>query len=219
MADSLLWARYWFELSNPARITTFVPLLLKISDCPMLLISSPKDLALIMRQGGVIAYPTEGVWGLGCDPFNEQAVKRILTLKSRPMEKGLILVGGHASHLQAWVDTLEQEAAERLISHTELPTSWVVPDTSIAPFFVRGEHQSVAIRLCRHQPVQALCDAFNGVIVSTSANPAGLEPAMSAIEVDNYFGNRIDAIYDAPLGSATQPSQVKDILTGTLFRA
>lgn len=185
----------------------------------MLLISSPKDLAFIMSQGGVIAYPTEAVWGLGCDPFNEKAVNRILALKSRPVEKGLILVGGKASHLQAWKDTLDEDAANRLTSQTDIPTSWVVPDTRLAPAYVRGEHQSVAIRLCQHQPVQALCEAFDGVIVSTSANPAGLDPAMSAIEVDNYFGKRIDAIYDASLGNATQPSQVKDILTGSLFRA
>ncbi|REG82663.1 L-threonylcarbamoyladenylate synthase [Marinomonas pollencensis] len=185
----------------------------------MKLIHSPTQLADIVRQGGVIAYPTEAVWGLGCDPFNESAVKKILSLKSRAIEKGLILVAGNAAQLAPWTETLTTEAAERLISKTAIPTSWVVPDTQITPPWVRGQHASVAIRLSQHAPVQALCAAFNGTLVSTSANPAGLDPAMSKEEVIAYFGDGIDAIYDAPLGGNSQPSQVKDLLSDTLFRA
>lgn len=185
----------------------------------MHLVTSVEELAAIIREGGVIAYPTEAVWGLGCDPFNEAAVRRILTLKSRPESKGLILVSGAQEELSPWLNTLDSKAAQRLISQNETPTSWVVPDIQITPSWVRGEHQSVAIRLSQHQPVQRLCAAFKGVIVSTSANPAGLEPAMSAEEVNAYFGDRIDAIFDASLGDASQPSQVRDILTDTLFRA
>lgn len=184
----------------------------------MKLVTSPGELADILRNGGVIAYPTEAVWGLGCDPFNEAAVKRILALKSRPEAKGLILIAGQTSHLQAWADSLASEAAQRLLSQTERPTSWVVPDTEITPSWVRGQHDSVAIRLSQHQPVQAICQAFGGAIVSTSANPAGLDPALSIEQVTDYFGDQLDAIYQAPLGGADQPSQVKDILTGKLFR-
>ncbi|WP_353667239.1 Sua5/YciO/YrdC/YwlC family protein [Marinomonas sp. THO17] len=185
----------------------------------MKFISSTNELAIILHNGGVIAYPTEAVWGLGCDPFNEMAVKRILTLKSRPEAKGLILITGQADHLQTWADTLPTEAAQRLLNKTKRPTSWVVPDTDITPSWVRGQHASVAIRLSQHPPVKALCQAFGDAIVSTSANPAGLDPALSAEQVINYFGDQLDAIYNAPLGEAAQPSQVKDILTGELFRA
>ncbi|MEP3349520.1 MAG: Sua5/YciO/YrdC/YwlC family protein [Marinomonas sp.] len=185
----------------------------------MNLVRSPSELATILKQGGVIAYPTEAVWGLGCDPFNESAVRRILDLKSRPEYKGLILIAGAEQQLTPWLNTLEPKVADRLISINETPTSWVVPDTSITPSWVRGEHQSVAIRLSQHKPVQALCEAFQGVLVSTSANPAGLDPAMTAEEVNAYFGDKIDAIYDAPLGAASQPSQVRDIISDTLFRA
>ncbi|WP_394181775.1 L-threonylcarbamoyladenylate synthase [Marinomonas posidonica] len=185
----------------------------------MKLLTSTTELANLLQQGGVIAYPTEAVWGLGCDPFNQAAVQRILTLKSRPEAKGLILIAGEPSQLQPWMKTLTEEAAQRLISTTDRPTSWVVPDIQITPSWVRGEHQSVAIRLTQHQPVQRLCRAFGGVLVSTSANPAGLEPAMTTAEVNHYFGDKIDAIYQAPLGQANQPSQVKDIMTGQLFRA
>ena len=185
----------------------------------MNLVSSVSELADIIRTGGVIAYPTEAVWGLGCDPFNEAAVRRILELKSRPESKGLILIAGDQEELTPWRKKLTPEAAARLISLNETPISWVVPDTDLTPSWVKGEHQSVAIRLSQHKPVQALCKALEGVLVSTSANPAGLEPALSAEEVNAYFGNKVDAIYDAPLGKASQPSQIRDLLTDKLFRA
>lgn len=184
----------------------------------MTLIYSPEKLAEIMRQGGVIAYPTEAVWGLGCDPFNQSAVQKILKLKARPVEKGLILVAGKPCHLLDWTKKLSLESANRLTSKTSIPTSWVVPDTTVAPPWIRGKHESVAIRLSQHTAVRNLCNAFNGAIVSTSANPAGLNPALSKEEVYAYFGDEIDAIYDASLGESTQPSQVKDLISDTLFR-
>lgn len=185
----------------------------------MLITSDAALIADILRDGGVVAYPTEAVWGLGCDPFNRQAVQRILTLKSRPVEKGLILIAGAAQHLAPWQDILEPSLFTRLIKVTDRPTSWVVPDIQITPDWVRGQHDGVAIRLSQHEPVQNLCSAYNGVIVSTSANPAGLNPARSKEEVRNYFGDTLDAIFDAPLGNAEQPSQVLDLITGQQFRA
>ncbi|MCV2401694.1 Sua5/YciO/YrdC/YwlC family protein [Marinomonas sp. C2222] len=185
----------------------------------MRITNSVAELADILNAGGVIAYPTEAVWGLGCDPFNENAVRKILALKSRPEYKGLILIAGHPDELTPWLDTLDEDACKRLTQINEAPISWVVPDVEITPSWVRGEHQSVAIRLTQHQPIQTLCKAFNGVIVSTSANPSGLDPALNIEEVKTYFSDKVDAIYDAPTGSATQPSQVRDLLTDKLFRA
>ncbi|MCO4785006.1 L-threonylcarbamoyladenylate synthase [Marinomonas atlantica] len=185
----------------------------------MLITSDATQVAEILRNGGVVAYPTEAVWGLGCDPFNQPAVQRILTLKSRPVEKGLILISGAAQHLEPWQEILEHVMFTRLIEVTDRPTSWVVPDTLITPDWVRGQHPGVAIRLSQHEPVQNLCSAYGGVLVSTSANPAGLDPARSKEEVINYFGDTLDAIFDAPLGNAGQPSQVLDLITGKQFRA
>lgn len=185
----------------------------------MLITSDATQVAAILHEGGVVAYPTEAVWGLGCDPFNQHAVERILELKSRPVEKGLILVAGAAQQLAPWREILEYPIFSRLIEVTERPTSWVVPDTLITPDWVRGQHSGVAIRLSQHDAVQALCGAYDGVLVSTSANPAGQEPARSKEHVIAYFGDQLDAIYDAPLGQAQQPSQVLDLLTGKQFRA
>lgn len=185
----------------------------------MLITSNTSEIAQIIRNGGVVAYPTEAVWGLGCDPYNELAVQRILALKSRPVEKGLILVVGSADQLSPWQPTLTPEQFERLTSKTDHPTSWVVPDQTITPEWVRGAHQSVAIRLSLHHPVEALCQAYQGAIVSTSANPSGLEPAKSKDEVIAYFNEKIDAIYDESLGTQSKPSHVLDLITGQQFRA
>lgn len=184
----------------------------------MIITSSIAEITDIIRQGGVVAYPTEAVWGLGCDPYNELAVRRILALKSRPEEKGLILITGDKQQLLKWQPHLNAESFERLVSAPTHPTSWVVPDTEVTPTWVRGKHQSVAIRLSQHQPVVDLCNRLEQAIVSTSANPAGEEPAMNIDELKGYFGETLDGIYDAPLGGATSPSQVKDILTGKVFR-
>ncbi|TDO97934.1 L-threonylcarbamoyladenylate synthase [Marinomonas balearica] len=184
----------------------------------MIITSSVSEIVEIIRNGGVIAYPTEAVWGLGCDPYNEHAVRRILALKSRPEEKGLILITGHKQQLLQWQNQLNERSFERLISLTESPTSWVVPDITVTPTWIRGKHQSVAIRLSQHQPVIDLCNHLEQAIVSTSANPAGEEPAMNIDELKAYFGESLDAIYNAPLGEAKSPSQVKDILTGKVFR-
>ncbi|TPE54340.1 tRNA threonylcarbamoyladenosine biosynthesis protein RimN [Maribrevibacterium harenarium] len=184
----------------------------------MLISTAIDELAAIMRAGGVIAYPTEAVWGLGCDPNNAAAVQRILDLKQRPMEKGLILVAGAPEQLTPWANDLPVEAVARLYSKCERPTSWVVPDTTIAPTWVRGSHESIAIRLSQHPYVSRLCEAFGGPIVSTSANPASLEPARSLEEVTAYFRDNLDGILDAPLGGEQQPSQILDLLTGKPFR-
>lgn len=185
----------------------------------MIITSSLSDIIPILKQGGVIAYPTEAVWGLGCDPFNKESVYRILEMKNRPVYKGLILVAGDEEHLTLWKDQLSLEQYKRLISCTKKPTSWVVPDTSIAPEWVRGEHDSVAIRMIQHEQTRELCSHFGKVLISTSANTAGHPPARTKEEVSQYFGNKIDAIFDAPLGQNSQPSLVKDLLSDTIYRS
>jgi L-threonylcarbamoyladenylate synthase len=184
----------------------------------MIITSSIFDIIPILKKGGVIAYPTEAVWGLGCDPFNRESVYRILALKNRPVHKGLILISGEAEHLTPWKDQLSPKQYQRLVSDTETPTSWVVPDTLIAPEWVRGDHASVAIRMIQHEQTRELCSHFGHVLVSTSANTAGHPPALTKDAVSQYFGDKVDAIFDAPLGHNNQPSQVKDLLCDTIYR-
>ncbi|MGB0941897.1 MAG: L-threonylcarbamoyladenylate synthase [Marinomonas sp.] len=184
----------------------------------MIITSDPNIIAHVLQQGGIIAYPTEAVWGLGCNPHNQAAVIKLLDIKSRPMHKGMILVAGNKTHLAPWLAQLNPELQTKLTARYPSPTSWIVPDQGIAPTWVRGEHQSIALRLSPHEGVQAICQAFNACIVSTSANPAGLDPALSLEEVMVYFRDKIDAIFDVPLGQSKQPSQIKSLLDDQVIR-
>ncbi|WP_438462315.1 L-threonylcarbamoyladenylate synthase [Marinomonas sp. PE14-40] len=184
----------------------------------MIITSDPIIIADILNQGGIIAYPTEAVWGLGCNPHNQASVIKLLNIKSRPMHKGMILVAGDKAHLAPWLVQLSPELQTKLTTHYLSPTSWIVPDQDIAPTWVRGEHQSIALRLSQHEGVQAICQAFKACIVSTSANPAGLDPALSLEQVLAYFRDNIDAVFDVPLGQSKQPSQIKSLLDDQVIR-
>ncbi|OUR77251.1 tRNA threonylcarbamoyladenosine biosynthesis protein RimN [Marinomonas sp. 42_23_T18] len=184
----------------------------------MIITSDPFIITDILNKGGIIAYPTEAVWGLGCDPKNQAAVIKLLNIKSRPMSKGMILVAGDDTHLAPWLKHLPITLQTKLLASYDSPTSWIVADQNISPNWIRGDHQSIALRLSQHTGVQALCQAFNGCIVSTSANPAGLAPALNMRQVLNYFNGQIDAVFDSPLGQAKQPSQIKNLLDDQLIR-
>ncbi|MAV26319.1 MAG: tRNA threonylcarbamoyladenosine biosynthesis protein RimN [Gammaproteobacteria bacterium] len=170
-----------------------------------------------LRAGGVIAYPTEGVWGLGGLPANEEAVRRILTLKDRPVEAGLILVAGEISQVEPYLGQLTIKERERLVDHWPGPVTLLIPDTEIAPNWIRGQHESVAIRVSMHPTIQALCDAVGGPIVSTSANPSGLEPARTSSEAEAYFGSSVVYVEGQTAGMG-KPSRIIELRTGREIR-
>jgi L-threonylcarbamoyladenylate synthase len=176
-----------------------------------------------LQQGQVLAYPTEAVWGLGCDPYNQSAFENILTLKQRPIEKGVILVAANMQQAEAFLTGLsveQQHHIEQTWLHSteqQQATTWLVPLTSAVPQWISGQHDKVAIRITHHPLVQQLCLAFGGAIVSTSANPAGLPPAISSAQVTHYFADI--AILDGQLGHCKLPSKIIDIVTGDVIRA
>lgn len=176
------------------------------------------EVAQRLRQGQVIAYPTEAVWGLGCDPNNEQAVARILALKSRPMAKGMIMVSGNLAHFTPWLEALPLAAREQVQASWPGPNTWLVPDPVGVPRWVKGDHEQVALRCSAHPLIKALCDAFGGPIISTSANPASLPPARTEAQVRQYFGDALDAIVPGELGGLAQPTPIRDALTGAILR-
>lgn len=186
-----------------------------------------------LQLGGVIAYPTEAVWGLGCDPWDEAAVERILRLKQRPEHKGLILVASHWSQFQPLVEALSSEHIKLLSQSWPGPTTWLLPDPQgWVPPWIKGAHPSVALRVSAHPIVQALCVGFGGPIVSTSANLAGRRPATSRLHIERSFGGKgskgkgkggkgrgkLDYILNGSLGQSKHPSQVKDLITGRVIR-
>ncbi|MCE0734431.1 threonylcarbamoyl-AMP synthase [Halomonas sp. G15] len=171
-----------------------------------------------LRRGGVIAYPTEAVWGLGCDPDNDAAVTKLLRLKRRDPAKGVILVAGRIEQFAAWLEGLPVELQAPLSASWPGPNTWLVPDNGRSHALVHGEHDRVALRVSAHPLVARLCEAFGGPIVSTSANVASEPPAMSAEEVRSIFGDGLDAIVEGELGGLERPSTIRDLVSGRVLR-
>jgi L-threonylcarbamoyladenylate synthase len=172
-----------------------------------------------LRSGGVIAYPTEAVWGLGCDPFNADAIERLLHLKRRPMHKGLILVAADTTQIRPLMQGLSDEQRARLDASWPGPVTWLLPDPAgWAPEAVRGRHASVAVRVSAHPLVQSLCRAFGGPVVSTSANRSTSAPARSRLKVTTYFGADVDYIVPGSLGNLERPTQICDLGSNHFIR-
>jgi len=163
-----------------------------------------------IRAGGVIAYPTEAVWGLGCDPTDRDAVQRILDLKSRPEDKGLVLVGSSLEQFNDWIQPLSADDKKAVMATWPGPVTWVLPCYESVPTWLRGKHASLAIRISDHPIVKALCDEA-GPLVSTSANPAGKEPARTLLRVRQYFPNGINCLLPGALGGRRQPSEIRTL--------
>ncbi len=170
--------------------------------------------------GGIIAYPTEGVWGLGCDPFDEAAVHRILALKQRPVEKGLILVAAGVDQVAALLTPLTAGQRATVLATWPGPTTWLLPDPEqLVPAWIKGKFATVAVRVSAHPGVVRLCRAFGGPLVSTSANPADAPPALSRLRVLTWFGAELDYIVPGRLGGHSGPSTIRDLHSAEPVRA
>ncbi|SEA66143.1 Sua5/YciO/YrdC/YwlC family protein [Alkalimonas amylolytica] len=175
----------------------------------------------LVQAGKVIAYPTEAVFGLGCDPRNEAAVLRLLAIKQRPVEKGLILIAADYSQLLPFVDdaAIPLERRAEIFSSWPGHISWVLPSSPAAPGWITGKHQCIAVRVSTHPVVRSLCQALGGPLVSTSANKAGEAAITVASEVLQQLGEDIAALVAGELGGAAQPSQIRDAINGQILRS
>lgn len=186
--------------------------------------TSVAEAAACLEQGQVLAYPTEAVWGLGCDPFNESAFLEILALKQRPVEKGVILLAGNISQVEHLLNNLDHAMRQQVIdtwsnqASNERATTWLLPADESIPTWIKGNHTKVAVRVTNHPLCIALCNAFNGFIVSTSANPAGEKSARSLQDVNQYFGSKLNYL-NGDLGLSQDASKIIDAITGQVIRA
>ncbi|MFT5806508.1 MAG: L-threonylcarbamoyladenylate synthase [Moritella dasanensis] len=168
----------------------------------------------------VIAYPTEAVFGLGCDPMNETAVLRLLTIKQRPIDKGLILIAANLAQLEHYVDLskLTVQQIERINQTWPGPATWVMPAKAQVPKWLTGQFDSIAVRVSAHPTVQRLCLAFGGPITSTSANLTGVTPCVTTAEVTQQLAPLLGAIVDEKVGELAQPTTITDAVTGRIYR-
>lgn len=174
--------------------------------------------AKALVQGQVLAYPTEAVWGLGCLPQNRHAVARILALKKRSADKGLILVSGDIRHFQPLLNGLDAPQLHALLATWPGPYTWLVPHQQKVPSIITGSHDYVAIRVSAHPVIRALTAAVGGPIVSTSANPQGLAPARTSWRARAYFGREV-AYAPGHIGASAKPTEIRNALTGHVIRS
>ncbi|MBO1531021.1 Sua5/YciO/YrdC/YwlC family protein [Psychrobacter sp. F1192] len=191
-----------------------------------------------LREGQLLAYPTESVWGIGCDPYNQAAVQRILDIKQRPIAKGMIVITDSAERLAPLLDVLDDAQRQRVTDSwlTDSPTedlqyrqahTWLLPIpeayAKVIPDWITGQHPTVAVRVIAHPLIRQLCQqmvsSYNpfGLLVSTSCNPSSHPPAKTFNDAYAYFGEQIRYLQAETLGYIL-PSQISDAITGKVIR-
>ena len=174
--------------------------------------------ARVVRAGGLVAYPTEAVYGLGCDPRNEQAVQRLLTLKRRPLHKGLILIAADFAQLAPFLQPPSPADQDQLAATWPGPYTWLIPARSDTPRWLRGRHETLAVRVTAHPLAAALCQVCGHPLVSTSANFSRHPPAGTALAVRRQLGLNIDYLLHGPTSGTAKPTEIRDLRTGQRVR-
>jgi len=166
----------------------------------------------------LIAYPTETLYGLGCDAMNADAVSSLLRLKRRPAHKGLIILTSKAAH----IDQLLQNKQWRQQIPAEPcnpPSTWLISASYKTPAWLIGQQHKLALRFTSHPLARQLCDALDGPIVSTSANPSGLPAALNDLQARQYFKNSICYYVATDTHIGTTASRIIDSHSGQIIRA
>lgn len=176
-----------------------------------------REAARAIQGGAVVAYPTEAVYGLGCDPLNRTAVQRLLAIKGRSMRKGLILIAADFNQLRPYLAPLSDDQLQRVQADWPGPITWVLPAAPALPAWLNGGRDTVAVRVTAHPLAAALCRAADMPLVSTSANIAGSPPARSALQVRLHCAG-VDQVIAGRTGGRARPTEIRDLRTGQQLR-
>lgn len=172
-----------------------------------------------LAVGGVIAYPTEAVWGLGCEPLNEHACLKLMLLKQRDISKGVILIASDFEQLEPYLADVPKKKLDAALATWPGPATWIVPASARVPRWLTGGRDTLAVRVTSHPVASALCRAYGGALVSTSANMSGRPPARSALQVRARLGHGLAYILAGELGGRSAPTPIRDLMTGKLLRS
>ena len=179
---------------------------------------SARQAARFIHRGKVIGYPTEAVYGLGCDPLNANAVHKILAIKQRPVEKGLILIAADYTQLLPFVEPVDDSLLKTALASWPGPNTWIFPARDDTPYWLTGKHSSIAVRITAHPVARQLCLAADSALVSTSANRSKQQPARTALEC-RLKCPQTDFIISGNVNKQAQPSVIRDLMTGKVLRA
>ncbi len=171
-----------------------------------------------LAGGGVIAYPTEAVWGIGCEPLNEHACRRVTRLKGRNAGKGYILVASEFAQVEPFLEPLSRTQLKPALASWPGPVTWLLPAASWVPAYLTGGRRTLAVRVTAHATASALCAQYGGPIVSTSANASGHAPARTLLQVQRQFGSRLDYVLPGALGGLARPTPIRDLATRKAVR-
>ena len=179
------------------------------------------EAATVLQTGGVVAYPTEGVWGLGCDPRDHESVLRLLAIKQRTVDKGLILIASHLDQLRPFLDiaTMPIDNLAAVLASWPGPHTWIMPASSDAPQWITGVHAGIAVRISAHAPVIELCNAFGGALVSTSANLSGQPAPRTRMGLDPELLRQVEGVLHGETGGRSAPTVIHDAITGAALRS
>ena len=170
----------------------------------------------VLLAGGVIAYPTEGVFGLGCLPDDVEAVERILAIKQRSPRKGLILIAARAAQFNDWIDPSVRDVLPD--PDPQQPVTWIVEPAARVPAVVTGDNPGLAVRITTNPTAAAICNAVDMPIVSTSANVAGRPVARNTFILRRSFAHLVDYVVPGECGPASGPSEIRELETGRVLR-
>ena len=178
--------------------------------------------ACLIAGGGVVAYPTEAVYGLGCDPLNAEAVRRILAIKQRGEDKGLILIAAAFDALLPFVEALDEARMAEVLASWPGPNTWLLPARPDTPAWLTGVHDTLAVRVTGHPGAAALCRAWanlgSGALVSTSANLSGRPPVRTALATRLQLDTAPYLLVTGPCGRHPRPSTIRDGRSGRVLR-
>ncbi|NVK23772.1 MAG: Sua5/YciO/YrdC/YwlC family protein [Gammaproteobacteria bacterium] len=179
---------------------------------------SPEVQAL--KDGKLIVYPTEAVWGIGCDPMNAHAFDDLLAAKNRPMHKGVIIIAKDYSQLLPYIndEMIPMDRRSEIISSWPGAYTWLLPASKQAPEFITGGSELIAVRVTTHPTVRRMCEEFGGAIVSTSANLSGEATPTTLDGAKSVFGAKVAVYVDEPLGENKTPSKITNGMTGEVIR-
>jgi len=171
-----------------------------------------------LHGGGVVAYPTEAVFGLGCDPLNPHAVYELLALKKRSVDKGLILIAADFSQISSYLKPLPDAVMSKVFDAHQEPTTWLLPVLKNTPKWLTGGHETLGVRLIQHGLAKELCLLAGTAIVSTSANISGQEPVKTAYQARLKFCDRGVYTINGYVGNAQKPSRIINPLLNKQIR-
>lgn len=178
----------------------------------------PRRLAAYLRRGGLIAYPTESCYGLGCDPDNRAAVLRLLRLKQRPQHKGLILIAANYRQVARYLQPLSNPEQQRLHEDGSHAITYLMPAHRSVPRWLRGTHDTLAVRITAHREAAQLCRKANSALVSTSANRSGQRTARTYAECQRLFGRKV-WVLPGRVGKRKKPSTIRAWVDGQTIRS